>query len=137
MSSIEKFNQLLRQELTIVQVYTSVLKAAPALACFNQLVDSLHCHQARADLIAGEIRQLKGRPGWLTEAPRLDLSVGPVEQEVLYILAEHEDATSSSYNSLLYDSDFVVQLLAKRLHSKQLATKDLVAAYSQEARKVA
>jgi len=136
MSSIEKFNQLLRQELTLVQVYTEILKAAPGLDCFNQLVESLHCHQGRADLIAGEIRQLKGRPGWLTEAPKLELG-DALNEEALYLLAGHEDATSRKYSGFLHDNDFAVQLLARRLQNRQSATAAALAIYSEKTSKVA
>jgi len=133
MSSIEKFNQLLRQELTVVHIYTAILRAAPGLACFNQLVESLHCHQGRADLIAGEIRQLKGRPGWLTEAPQLNLT----GEEALCILADHEETTSRKYSGFLHDSDFAVQLLARRLQNRQIVTASAVATYSERISKVA
>lgn len=101
MTSVEKFNQLLKQELTLVQVYTQVLTRMEAISCFNQLVENLHCHQTRADLLAGEVRQLKGKPGWLLKAPRIRTH-GPFGRtETLNILASYEDAACLSYDNLL------------------------------------
>jgi len=123
MTSIEKFNKLLRLELTVVRVYTQILKSAPTMPCFSELVANLQCHQSRADLIAGEIRQLKGRAGWLTEATKLSWTgQNDTLLQAMSILNEHEQEISNHYANLLHDHDFTVQLLAKRLHDRQAAT---------------
>jgi len=91
------------------------------------MVSILHCHQQRADMLAGEVRRMDAKPFQTAVAWQPFTEVGdgdPLlsELHVMSILEDGEEQTSRIYRNVLRDTDFIVQALTRDLYRKQEVT---------------
>jgi hypothetical protein len=128
----QKLNLLISAEMAAVGMYTEALKSINNCSCIHDLATAMHCHQGRADLLAGEVRRLGVRPyqassAWRAFAYVVDGGKMPLnEQTTVSTLADAEAKVTAQYEKWMLDTDFGVQHLARSLHPRQLATQATV-----------
>ena len=124
-----KLNVLISGEMAIVGMYTEALKNIDNCSCASDLAAAKACHQNRAEVLAGAVGRLGARPyqaspAWRAFACVIANDVSPLnEHQTIATLVNTEAKISEQYSKWMRDNAFVVQLLAKRLNSRQRATE--------------
>jgi len=118
--TVDMLMGLARAEKDAVSAYRSAITAVGNHACRPELVGSMQSHQVRADLLACEVRRLGASPFLPAKVSNIDdeTDLATCENK----LAEVEELLNQKYAILSTDTDFAVQLLARRIQPQQAGT---------------
>jgi hypothetical protein len=123
---------VINSERALVGMYAERLKVLSNESLAQALAASLHCHQRRADLLAGEVRRMGAKPdqtstSWRASAFTMEGgSAEAQDQTSLKALLNAETKLSAQYDKWACSIDFGVQHLLRQLQPLQGKTLSTV-----------